>query len=209
MNTKTILTILGSFVATSALALDSPPVGSAAPDFSLPDANGKTHSLSQYKGKYVVLEWFNPECPFVKKHYGGGNMQKLQEEYTGKGVVWLTIDSNAPGTEGNLTPEQAEKVANAWKTKQTALLLDPEGKAGRAYGAKNTPDMVIINPEGKIVYEGAIDSKATPNPADIPEFDQLREGRARRIARRQTGHDREHQAVRLLGEIQMTLSGAV
>jgi len=150
------------------LAIDLPPVGSAAPDFSLTDAKGKSHSLSEYKGKYVVLEWFNPECPFVKKHYGGGNMQKLQEQYTGKGVVWLTIDSNAPGTEGNLSPEQAEKVANAWKTKQTALLLDPEGKAGRAYGAKNTPNMVIINPEGKIVYQGAIDSKATPNPSDIP-----------------------------------------
>ncbi|HEV2047248.1 MAG TPA: thioredoxin family protein [Chthoniobacterales bacterium] len=168
MNTKTILTILGSLAATAVLAIDLPPVGSAAPDFSLPDAKGKPHSLSDYKGKYVVLEWFNPECPFVKKHYGGGNMQKLQEQYTGKGVVWLTIDSNAPGTEGNLSPEQAEKVANAWKTKQTALLLDPEGKAGRAYGAKNTPNMVIISPEGKIVYEGAIDSKATPNPGDIP-----------------------------------------
>jgi peroxiredoxin len=168
MNTKTILTILGSLAATAVLAIDLPPVGSAAPDFSLPDAKGKPHSLSDYKGKYVVLEWFNPECPFVKKHYGGGNMQKLQEQYTGKGVVWLTIDSNAPGTEGNLSPDQAEKVANAWKTKQTALLLDPEGKAGRAYGAKNTPNMVIINPEGKIVYEGAIDSKATPNPGDIP-----------------------------------------
>jgi peroxiredoxin len=168
MKTKSIVTILASLAATTLLALDSPPVGSAAPDFSLTDAKGKTHSLSQYKGKYVVLEWFNPECPFVKKHYGTGNMQKLQEEYTGKGVVWLTIDSNAPGSEGNMTPEQAEKVTAAWKTHQTALLLDPEGNAGRAYGAKNTPNMVVINPEGKIAYEGAIDSKATPNPADIP-----------------------------------------
>jgi hypothetical protein len=104
----------------------------------------------------------------VKKHYGGGNMQKLQAEYTGKGVVWLSIDSSAPGMEGSLTPEQAQKTMSDWKTKQTALLLDPEGKAGRAYGAKNTPDMIVISPEGKIVYEGAIDSKATPNPADIP-----------------------------------------
>src|ERR1700694_2206800 len=157
MKTKSILAVLTSLVATVVFAADTPPVGSAAPDFSATDSKGKTHSLSDYKGKYVVLEWFNPECPFVKKHYGGGNMQKLQEEYTGKGVVWLTINSNAPGTEGNLSPDQAEKVANAWKTKQTALLLDPEGKAGRAYGAKNTPNMVIINPEGKIVYEGAID----------------------------------------------------
>ncbi len=168
MKTKSILTILASLATTTLLALDSPPVGSAAPDFSLTDAKGKIHSLSQYKGKYVVLEWFNPECPFVKKHYGSRNMQKLQEEYTGKGVVWLTIDSNAPGSEGNMTPEQAEKVTTAWKTHQTALLLDPEGKAGRAYGAKNTPNMVVISPEGKIAYEGAIDSKATPNPADIP-----------------------------------------
>ena len=168
MKTKSILTILASLATTTLLALDSPPVGSAAPDFSLTDAKGKTHSLSQYQGKYVVLEWFNPECPFVKKHYGGGNMQKLQEEYTGKGVVWLTIDSNAPGTEGNLTSEQAVQKMTEWKTHQTALLLDPEGKAGRAYGAKNTPNMVVINPEGKLIYEGAIDSKATPNPADIP-----------------------------------------
>jgi hypothetical protein len=104
----------------------------------------------------------------VKKHYGSDNMQKLQSEYTGKGVVWLTIDSNAPGTEGNLTPEQAQKVMASWKTKQTALLLDPESNVAKLYGAKNTPDMVVINPEGKIVYEGAIDSKASPNPADIP-----------------------------------------
>src|SRR4051812_37532866 len=165
---KTILLALSSFVAVTLFASDSPPVGAAAPDFSLPDANGKTHSLSEYKGKYVVLEWFNPECPFVKKHYGSGNMQKLQQEYTGKGVVWLSIDSSAPGAEGNLSGEQAEKITTAWKTHQTALLLDPEGKAGRAYGAKNTPHMFIISPEGKIVYEGAIDSKRTPNPADIP-----------------------------------------
>jgi peroxiredoxin len=168
MKPKLFFAAVIAFVAGALYASDVPPVGSAAPDFSLTDAKGKTHSLSEYKGKYVVLEWFNPECPFVKKHYGGGNMQKLQEQYTGKGVAWLTIDSNAPGTEGNLSPEQAEKVASAWKTKQTALLLDPEGKAGRAYGAKNTPNMVIISPEGKIVYQGAIDSKATPNPGDIP-----------------------------------------
>src|SRR5437870_11661004 len=165
---KTLLLALSSVVATTLFAADSPPVGAAAPDFSLPDASGKTKSLSQYKGKYVVLEWFNPECPFVKKHYGSDNMQKLQGEYTGKGVVWLTIDSNAPGTEGNITPEQAQKIMAQWKTKQTALLLDPESKVAKLYGAKNTPNMVVISPEGKIVYEGAIDSKASPNPADLP-----------------------------------------
>ena len=168
MKTKLILTAITTLAAAALYAADVPPVGSAAPDFSAPDANGKTQSLSQFKGKYVVLEWFNPECPFVKKHYGSDNMQKLQAEYTGRGVVWLTIDSNAPGTEGNITAEQAKKIMDSWKTKQTALLLDPESKIAKLYGAKNTPDMVIINPEGKIVYEGAIDSKASPNPADIP-----------------------------------------
>ena len=169
MKTYTILTIIISFISTGAFALDPPPVGDAAPDFSLTDAKGNTHSLAQQRGKYVVLEWFNPKCPFVKKHYDSGNMQKLQEEFSSKGVVWLTINSSAPGTWGNLAPEQAESKLAEWRTHQTALLLDPEGKAGRAYGAKNTPNMVVINPDGKIVYEGAIDNKATPNPADIPD----------------------------------------
>ena len=168
MKTKLTFAIIASLVTTALYAFDPPPVGSAAPDFSLTDPKGETHSLSQYKGKYVVLEWFNPECPFVKKHYGSDNMQKLQREYTSKGVVWLTIDSNAPGTEGNISADQAQKIMAQWKTKQTALLLDPESKIAKLYGAKNTPNMVIINPEGKIVYEGAIDSKASPNPADIP-----------------------------------------
>ena len=167
MKTKLLLSALTCLASTALFAADSPPVGSAAPDFSVSDSKGKTQSLSQYKGKYVVLEWFNPECPFVKKHYGGGNMQKLQEEFTGKGVVWLSVDSSAPGKEGNLTPEQAEKKMAEWKTHSTALLLDQDGKAGQSYGAKNTPHMFVINPEGKIIYEGAIDSKASPNPADI------------------------------------------
>ena len=164
---KTLLALALSIIATSLYAIDSPPVGAIAPDFSLTDAAGKTQSLSQYKGKYVVLEWFNPDCPFVKKHYGSGNMQKLQAEYTGKGVVWLTIDSSAPGFEGNLSAEQATKVMAEQKLKSTAVLLDPDGKAGKAYGARNTPHMFVVSPEGKIVYEGAIDSKPSPNPADI------------------------------------------
>ena len=167
MKTKLLLGVLTSLISTALFAADSPPVGSTAPDISATDSKGKTQTLSQYKGKYVVLEWFNPECPFVKKHYGSGNMQKLQEEFTGKGVVWLTIDSSAPGLEGNLQAEQANQKIAEWKAHSSALLLDPDGKAGRTYGAKNTPHMFVINPEGKIVYEGAIDSKATPNPADI------------------------------------------
>ena len=167
MKTKLLIALVSGLAATALFAADSPAVGTTAPDFSVTDSKGKTQTVSQYKGKYVVLEWFNPDCPFVKKHYGSGNMQKLQEEFTGKGVVWLSIDSSAPGLEGHLTPEQANQKLTELKTKQTALLLDPDGKAGRTYGAKNTPHMFVINPEGKIIYEGAIDSKATPNPADI------------------------------------------
>jgi peroxiredoxin len=169
MKTKLLITALASLVATAAIAAESPKVGSAAPNFSLPDAKGKTHSLTDLKGKWVVLEWFNPECPFVKKHYGSGNMQKLQQEYAGKGVTWLSINSSAPGKEGHLTADTAGKTLSDWKMNSTTLLLDPDGKAGQAFGAKNTPHMFIINPEGKVVYEGAIDSKPSPNPADIPE----------------------------------------
>ena len=167
MKTKLVTTLIAIAASTALFAADSPAVGTNAPDFSLTDSRGKTQSVSQYKGKYVVLEWFNPECPFVRKHYGSDNMQKLQEEFTRKGIVWLTIDSNAPGLEGHLTAEEANAKIAEWKAKQTAFVLDPDGKAGRSYGAKNTPHMFVINPEGKIVYEGAIDSKATPNPADI------------------------------------------
>src|SRR5438045_9467188 len=128
---KSLIIVLLSLVTIALYGAESPAVGSAAPEFSLPDANGKTHALSQYKGKYVVLEWFNPQCPFVKKHYGSSNMQNLQKEFTDKGVVWLTIDSNAPGTVGTLTPEEAQKIATSWKTHEPALLLDPEGNVGR------------------------------------------------------------------------------
>src|SRR5213082_4010990 len=103
MKTKLLTALLTLAASTALVAADSPAVGTTAPDFSLTDSKGKTQSVSQYKGKYVVLEWFNPECPFVKKHYGSGNMQKLQAEFTSKGIVWLTIDSNAPGSEGNMT----------------------------------------------------------------------------------------------------------
>ncbi len=167
MKTKLLIAALATVIATAIHASDSPPVGSEAPNFSAADSKGKTHSLSEYKGKYVVLEWFNPECPFVKKHYGSGNMQKLQENFTSKGVTWLTIDSSAPDKEGSLKPAEANQKMADWKLHSTALLLDSDGKVGRTYGAKNTPHMFVINPEGKVIYEGAIDSKASPNPDDI------------------------------------------
>lgn len=155
-----------AFASTTALHA-APAIGSNAPDFSLPGADGKTHTLAEHKGKYVVLEWTNPQCPFVKKHYGSGNMQKLQAEYTKKGVVWLSIDSSAKGHEGYLTPEQAKEWQASAKTAETALLLDPSGKVGRQYGAKTTPDMYIISPEGKLLYSGAIDSIPSADPDDI------------------------------------------
>jgi peroxiredoxin len=168
MKTKLLLAVFTTVITAALYASDSPPVGTTAPGFSATDSHGKTVSLADYKGKYVVLEWFNPECPFVKKHYGSGNMQKLQENFTSKGVTWLTIDSSAPGKEGSLKPDEANKTIEKWKVHSSALLLDSDGKVGKAYGAKNTPHMFVINPEGKIVYEGAIDSKASPNPDDIP-----------------------------------------
>lgn len=158
------LTALG----TGALfAAETPKVGAAAPAFSLSDSNGKTHSLGDLKGKYVVLEWFNPGCPFVQKHYTSENMQHLQKEFTGKEVVWLTIDSSAEGNEGYLTPADANKQMTDWKMKSTALLLDPDGKVGHEYNATNTPHMYVIDPEGKLIYSGAIDDKPTVNPKDV------------------------------------------
>src|SRR5215212_2353456 len=169
MKIKLITSLVIIAAASTALfAADSPAVGTNAPDFSLTDSKGKTQSVSQYKGKYVVLEWFNPECPFVKKHYGSGNMQKLQEEFTGKDIIWLTIDSSAPGKQGHLTSEEANEKITKLKMKSTALVLDADGNAGQTYGAKNTPHMFVINPEGKIVYEGAIDSRNSTSAADIP-----------------------------------------
>lgn len=168
---KTKLSIIGltALAIGTLFAAESPKVGAPAPEFTLTDANGKSVSLSQFKGKYVVLEWFNPQCPFVQKHYKSENMQGLQKEFTAKGVAWLTIDSSAPGAEGNLTPEQARKQMSEWKMNSTALLLDPKGEVGRQFAARNTPHMFVIDPEGKLIYDGAIDSKRSTNPADIPK----------------------------------------
>jgi peroxiredoxin len=165
--TKLLLLVLITICTGAFRVAAAPKVGAPAPEFSLPDSHGKTHSLGDLKGKYVVLEWFNPECPFVQKHYKSDNMQNLQKEFTGKGVVWLTIDSSAEGKEGYLTPVEANKQIADWKIKSSALLLDPEGKVGHEYAATNTPHMYIIDPDGKLVYSGAIDNRPTPNPDDI------------------------------------------
>lgn len=144
-------------------------VGEKAPDFTLTDATGKTHTLSEFAGKYVVLEWVNFGCPFVKKHYGSGNMQKLQETYAKKGVVWLSICSSAPGHQGFMEGEALTSAIKDHNSKATAYLLDPDGHVGHMYQAKTTPNMYVINPKGVLVYAGAIDDKPSVDPDDIPE----------------------------------------
>jgi peroxiredoxin len=164
---KLLLLIFTTICAGLLQAAEAPRVGAPAPRFSLPDSHGKTHSLGELKGKYVVLEWFNPVCPFVQKHYASQNMQELQKQFTGKDVVWLTINSSAEGKEGYLSPAEANKQMAAWKMNSTALLLDPDGRVGHEYGATNTPHMYVIDPSGKLIYSGAIDNKPTANPDDI------------------------------------------
>lgn len=138
-----------------------------APDFSLPDTSGVIRKLSDYRGNLVVLEWFNHDCPFVKKHYSSGNMQKLQSTYRAKGVVWLSILSSAPGKQGYADAAKAKADALRVGANPTAILLDPEGKVGRLYKAKTTPHMFVIGKAGNILYQGAIDNKPSTNPEDV------------------------------------------
>jgi peroxiredoxin len=142
-------------------------VGQPAPAFTLTDSNGKQHSLAQYKGKFVVLEWVNFGCPFVKKHYNSGNMQGLQEKYTNKGVIWLSINSSAPGKQGNFSPAEINQRLIEKKSKATAYLIDENGAVGRTYGAKATPHMFAIDKKGTLIYQGAIDDKNTTDIEDI------------------------------------------
>ena len=144
-------------------------IGKKVPDFSLPSSAGQLHELSDYRGQYVVLEWTNYDCPFVRKHYSSGNMQDLQREYTGKDVVWLSICSSAPGKQGHGSASDHKAKIAEWKITSTALLIDEDGTVGKAYDAKVTPHMFVINGEGEIVYNGAIDSKRSTNPKDIAD----------------------------------------
>ncbi|GHB97996.1 thioredoxin family protein [Cerasicoccus arenae] len=147
-------------------------VGETAPAFTLPGADGADHSLSQYAGKWVVLEWVNYGCPFVKKFYDKSDkMAELQKEWTGKDVVWLSICSSAPGNQGYYDAAEVQKTNDQKGWAGSAYLVDASGKVGKEYGATNTPQMYVINPEGKIVYMGAIDSKKSANPDDIKSAD--------------------------------------
>ncbi|HWD40576.1 MAG TPA: redoxin domain-containing protein [Fimbriimonas sp.] len=142
-------------------------VGKPAPSWTLTDTKGSPRSLSDYAGKFVVLEWTNNQCPFVKKHYRTGNMQSLQKYAKENGVVWLSVVSSAPGAPGYVTPEEGNKIMKEQHSLATAELLDSDGKVGRAYGARCTPDMMIIDPKGTLIYSGGVDDKPTTDDDDL------------------------------------------
>lgn len=162
------LTLAFTSVSFFAVALAAEvKTGQPAPEFTLTDIQGNGRSLSDFKGQWVVLEWFNNGCPFVQKFYNAGEMQRLQEKLTGDGVVWLTINSTAPRHSDYNDPAASQKLVNDWKMKPTAFLLDPEGKVGRKYKAQTTPHMYVINPEGVLIYQGAIDDVRSTDVADL------------------------------------------
>ncbi len=150
-------------------AFAAPQVGAAAPDFTLTDSNGKQHTLSALKGKVVVLEWTNHDCPYVRKHYNSNNMQQLQREVTQTGATWLTLISSAPGEQGHVSAAQANELTKTRNAAPSAVLFDTNGKVGRSYAATVTPHMYVIGADGKLMYMGGIDSLATTRVADIEQ----------------------------------------
>jgi peroxiredoxin len=167
IKTFTASAFAAALSVASPVALAAVAAGQSAPDFTLTDILGKKHSLSEFQGKYVVLEWFNSECPFVQKHYESSNMQGLQKKYGEKGVVWLTINSTAPQSSNYRGPAQSQELVKDWKISSAALMLDPEGTVGKTYGARTTPQMWVIDPKGKVIYAGGIDDKATFRVTDV------------------------------------------
>ena len=161
--------LLSCVMALALPAQANVEVGKPAPDFSGVDSQGKTQTLSQYKGKTVVLEWTNHDCPYVRKHYHSGNMQALQKEATSKGIVWLSIISSAPGKQGHVSAAQANELTQSRHAAPSAVILDESSAIGRLYGAKTTPHMYIINPAGDLVYMGGIDNVPSTNEDDIPK----------------------------------------
>jgi alkyl hydroperoxide reductase subunit AhpC len=161
------LALLCSCVALAFPAFGSPQIGQPAPDFSVTDSKGATRSLSQYRGKTVVLEWTNADCPFTRKHYSSGNMQATQTLAEKNGVIWLSVISSAPGKQGYVSGPAADELTVSRGAKPTAVLLDPRGEVGRLYGAKTTPHMFVIDKNGALQYMGGIDSIATADVADI------------------------------------------
>lgn len=164
------LRTLGSamlLLALAAPAAAAPKVGEPAPDFAARDAAGVERSLAEFRGRTVVLEWTNHQCPYVRKHYDSGNMQSLQKQATADGVVWLSIVSSPPGAQGHVTAAEADRLTQSRGAAPSAVLLDPEGKVGRVYDARVTPHMFVIDPEGVLRYAGGIDDKPTANPASL------------------------------------------
>ena len=164
---KHVISALTALAVIAAPAAAAPIVGKPAPDFKLADVNGKPVTLSDFRGKTVVLEWNNPGCPFVKKHYDSGNMQKAQAAAAKEGAVWLTINSGAPGKQGHMSGAEAKAMVAQAGARPAAYLLDPRGVVGKVYDAKTTPHMYVVNKAGTLVYAGGIDDKPTANPADI------------------------------------------
>jgi hypothetical protein len=156
-----------ALVLFAAVQAHGQTVGAPAPDFALDSVGGGTVKLSQHRGKYVVLEWVNPECPYVRKHYGSANMQKLQKDYTGREVVWLTINSTRAGHPEYKQPAEMSAWMKKMNASSSATLLDPKGEAGKAYGARTTPHMYIIDPKGALVYAGGIDDKRSTDVEDV------------------------------------------
>jgi peroxiredoxin len=155
-------------LAAASLQVDAAAkVGAMAPDFTVTDMSGKTHKLSDFAGKFVVLEWLNYGCPFVGKHYGSGNMQALQKQWTTKGVVWLSVISSAPGQQGHSAPAKAQADYKAKGSNATTVILDESGALGKAYGARTTPHMYVIDPKGNLIYNGGIDDKPSTDVADV------------------------------------------
>lgn len=166
---KRIFTIALLTLLPAAFANAEAVPGKPAPAFEVKDATGKTRTLAENKGKWVVLEWFNKDCPYVKKHYDSNNMQTLQKNFTGKGVVWFTVVSSAKGKQGHQSPADTLKTAADKKASATAILLDESGKIGKAYGAKTTPHMYVIDPNGNVAYAGGIDDNDSADSAIIPK----------------------------------------
>jgi peroxiredoxin len=194
MNRKLIVTSLltlalfvaggcGADAAQQPSPYPAPVIGKAAPEFAAVDTYGKSHSLSQYRGKWVVLEWVNHQCPYVRKHYDNNVMQALQKKYADKGVVWLSVVSSAPGKQGHFPNDKANALTKEKGAAPHAVLVDESGKVGRTYDARTTPHMFVINPQGTLVYMGGIDDKPTSRAADLqgarPHVDiALQEGMA-------------------------------
>lgn len=155
-------------IAIPALSMADAVPGKPAPPFEVKDARGQVQKLSDYQGKWLVLEWFNKDCPYVRKHYGSSNMQGLQQSYVTQGVAWLSVISSAPGKQGYVEPAEALDTVKTTKSAASQVLLDPSGTMGKAYGAKTTPHMFVIDPRGTVIYAGGIDDNDSANPAVIP-----------------------------------------